>query len=265
MSKIKYILGLLSLALLMFSCDVIPENEILLDVETPPAQRVVLLEDYTGQKCVNCPLAAKEIELLTQTFGKNLIPVSIHAGYFSIPAMRTPAGDAYVDHYKIETFPKGLVNRQKYNGEVQLDYNYWGQAIQSIIWEKQEIAIEMERGYNAADSLLNLRVELNKTTAFQYEKVNLQLWILENGIVDFQRMPDGSYVDDYVHNHVLRDAPNEIWGTEVTFNNNSYAFELENYSFKGKLWKPENCEIVAFVYNTDTKEIIEAAKIELKD
>ena len=57
----KYILPLLA-SLALSACDYIAEDERLIEVEAAQAKRVVLLEDFTGQLCVNCPLGTEVIE-----------------------------------------------------------------------------------------------------------------------------------------------------------------------------------------------------------
>jgi hypothetical protein len=57
-----YIIGIA--AAFFAACENISESERLLEVEGVNAQRVVLLEDYTGQACVNCPEAHKEATAL---------------------------------------------------------------------------------------------------------------------------------------------------------------------------------------------------------
>ena len=64
--KIKAYLALLLTALLMVACSHIDEDEQLIYVKPAPVERCVLIEDFTGQRCVNCPNAAEEIEKLIE-------------------------------------------------------------------------------------------------------------------------------------------------------------------------------------------------------
>ena len=47
--------------------------------------RKVLLEDYTGFKCVNCPAAAHEAHLLQEFYGDQMVVMGVHAGYYAEP------------------------------------------------------------------------------------------------------------------------------------------------------------------------------------
>ena len=86
MKKISGILALLALsALLITSCDII-EEPFLVPVagsnDTIPVVekvRKVLLEDFTGQKCPNCPEAAEIAHNLKTIYGEQLILLTVHA------------------------------------------------------------------------------------------------------------------------------------------------------------------------------------------
>ena len=88
MRKILYILTLLPL---FFACSHIADDEQLIYVapnipddpnpNSPTSTlRTVLLEDFTGQKCVNCPKGTKVIEQLQEAYGDYFIAVGIHGG-----------------------------------------------------------------------------------------------------------------------------------------------------------------------------------------
>lgn len=260
MKKYSWIFALL---LILFSCDIIPEDEILIEVPNPPMERVVLLEDYTGQLCTNCPKAAEEIETLSELYGNNLVVVAIHAGALSTTAMQTEAGNEYFYKFKIPYNPIGLVNRRVYNGQLPVNYPKWGEAIRDIIWKKSGVSISIKNNFSETEEVLNLTVDVEKESDLDIAKLSLQLWITENNIVAIQAMPDGTNNKDYVHNHVLRDAPNGTWGTPLSFNSNVAEFTLSDYSLKEKGWVLENCDIIAFVYNQDNKEVLETVKIPL--
>jgi hypothetical protein len=93
------LIGLLSFATLVLgSCDEI-DPPYMDGVQTPPIDttecpiptfpadthhvKVVLLEDYTGHKCVNCPTAAEIAHNLQITYGEKIILMAIHAGFFA--------------------------------------------------------------------------------------------------------------------------------------------------------------------------------------
>src|SRR5512133_2768801 len=73
----------------MVSCDKLDEPYAVKktgsDTITGPVRKV-LLEDYTGHKCVNCPKAAMDARVMEEALGGRLILMAVHAGYFAEPA-----------------------------------------------------------------------------------------------------------------------------------------------------------------------------------
>ena len=119
MRKAIYIIGI---ALLMAACSHIAEDEQLIevavdDMPTNEIMRNVLLEDFTGQKCANCPKGTEIIEQLTDSLGDALVAVGIHCGPLGVHptakaiGLATDLGDAYYNYWKLEFQPVGLVNR----------------------------------------------------------------------------------------------------------------------------------------------------------
>ncbi len=70
--------GIWVLLLAFSSCE-----EIAPTITPCQTDRVILVEEFTGIDCVNCPIGAQKLkELSTQNPGKIVI-VGIHAGYFA--------------------------------------------------------------------------------------------------------------------------------------------------------------------------------------
>ena len=261
MKLVKYTGILIPICLGTIACDQIPENERLMGVEQIPYVRTVILEDYTGQKCINCPNAHQEMDKLAQIYGIKLIPVSIHAGVFSLSAFQTQAGSEYNTFFQVEAYPTGIINRKKtQEGKFGLlsDIATWQGAIRQVIWEKPPYEIALVSNFNVSDSLLNISTTVKKTNLTHQGKISLQLWLIENNITAIQYLPDGSRDKNYVHQHVLRDAVNGVWGEEITFDNGNPKIIKQDCSFQLKNWNVANCEIVAFVYDTQSYEILEA-------
>ena len=55
---------LICIALLLVACSHIDEGDRLIYVKPADVKRRVLLEDFTGQRCINCPKANDEIKSL---------------------------------------------------------------------------------------------------------------------------------------------------------------------------------------------------------
>ena len=104
-TTILTILGLL----LLVACDNVSLDERLQYVEPPEVGRAVLIEDFTGQYCVNCPRATEEIERLIEQYGDSVvIPVAIHSGPFSklngeFTPLHTEVGDLYFNRWNLSS------------------------------------------------------------------------------------------------------------------------------------------------------------------
>ena len=106
------------LTLTMSACSHIDESDRLIYVKPADVKRRVLLEDFTGQRCVNCPKASDEIKALQEQYGEDhVIAVGIHSGPLGFYTkgdylgLSTEVGDEYYDHWALEYQPVGLIDR----------------------------------------------------------------------------------------------------------------------------------------------------------
>ncbi|MCG2652028.1 Omp28 family outer membrane lipoprotein [Alloprevotella tannerae] len=246
--KIKNFL-LLSLAAVAFAaCDNISESERYgkdpVDVQKA---KNVLIEDFTGQKCINCPKATDVIHELQGLYGEDhVIAVAIHGGALSLPetnpkGLATEQGKAYHEHWNVTTWPKGKIDR----GE-NLEFTSWSAEVVKRLQMKPIVDLDLSgTTYDAASRKLNVAVKMTGNEAVEGK---LQIWLIEDNIVLPQQMPDGSLNKNYVHNHVFRASVNEPYGTPVTVAKAASETKQFDYTLAEK-YKPENVSVVAFVYN----------------
>ena len=242
-----YLLPLLIMATLV-ACSHIDDDERLIYVKPVSVSRNVLIEDFTGQRCVNCPNATDEITNLIGQYGESaVIAVGIHSGPFAkslrgVPyALWTEDGDAYFDYWKVESQPKGVVDRRGTS-----DYTSWGTIVRDELSKTAPLSLDLTSSYDAATNSATIMVVATGTDGNTTGR--LQVWLVESGITAFQYMPDGSTNREYVHNHVFRKAVNGTWGTDFSVSEGAN----ENAVFTAGLdpeWVAENMEVVAFVYN----------------
>jgi hypothetical protein len=244
--KAKTRILLLLSALTVVACSHIDESERLIYVKPEAAKRVVLLEDFTGQRCVNCPKGTEVIEQLQQTYGDSaFIAVGIHGGPLgfsgnaTLTGLATPMGDAYYDHWNLEYQPVGLVNR---HGAV--NYTDWAKAV------KEELAkpapLEMKMTAVTEEGMILTTLQLFGTDGTTAGK--LQAWIVEDQITAMQLMPDGKANAAYVHNHVLRAAVNGLWGEDITISEGETKRLVLTQAMEDG-WNAGHLSVVAFVYN----------------
>lgn len=210
-------------------------------------EKNVLIEDFTGQRCLNCPNASKTIHEMQNAFGKDrIIAVAIHGGFLSIPApagLANPESDAYNTKWNVSSWPKGMVSRK---GGL-LEPSSWSAAAMPMLKENALVDIKADKStYNEETRTLNVNVDL---TAIENLEATLQIWLVENDIIAYQMMPDGSHNTKYVHNHVFRSSVNGTNGENVSLTKEETWSKQYEYTITEKTWKPENMAIVTFVAN----------------
>ncbi|MDL2239890.1 Omp28 family outer membrane lipoprotein [Bacteroidales bacterium OttesenSCG-928-K03] len=264
---LKHILPLVIISLVV-ACDIIPEDSYLIPIENSSdsadiSKRVVLIEEFTGHRCNNCPKAAEEVKKLQLIYGDKLIVMALHTGQLSNPYppdfitnYRTPEGNEIFNHFNISAIPIGMVNRINYGGSPLVNYGDWEPKIADIINRDAIVNVEFTREYNSDNRSLSINV---KTQFIGDEALPTKLcaFITESGMISPQSYGT-EVVYDYVHNHVLRTSFEEsgTWGIEligIGAETNSLNVTLKDN------WVAENCEIIVYVYNTQTMEILQAA------
>ena len=250
-----YIIG--SICLMLAACDYIAEDEQLIYEKPEPAKRVVLLEDFTGQRCSNCPTATDVIEQLQEAYGDALVAVGIHggplafAGNARVIGLKTETGDLYYNHWKLEYQPVGLINRH-----APVNYTDWA----TIVKEELAKPAPLHLVGNAAleGDVITIKIKVEGTDGTTEGK--LQVWVLEDGIKALQVMPDGSANQEYIHNHVFRTAVNGIWGEDICVKE-AETVERTMTQALDQNWNKDKLSIVAFVYNNSGVQ--QAAKIRI--
>ena len=144
--------------LLLQSCDKIepPYKESAVD-QGGTATKKVLLEDYTGHLCPNCPTASKKAIDLQQLYEGKLIIMSVHAGYFATPLgspfnadFRSEAGNTWDTFFGISAAgnPNGMINRQNTGGNYIIGDGLWPTTISEIINSDAVATIKISTTYS---------------------------------------------------------------------------------------------------------------------
>ena len=262
--KFNYSGLLIALLLLTFwSCD---ENPRVIIPFVPEGDRIILLEEFTGKGCSNCPKGSREIDNLVSLFGENLVVVSIHAGFFADPDifdignydLRTDEGEALFDYLGPNSgYPAGVVNRTPFNSELQLTASAWASVITSELEKSPEFEFQVNLGYDQAMRKVTVDVE-----GFARQNISgdlrMSVMLAESGIVDAQDdVESGGIVDDYVHKHVLRDMLTKFDGESI---GSSFAVgDPINFSAEGFIsedWEESKIDVIAFITNVQQNSFV---------
>ena len=77
--------------LLLTGCDEVDEADRYVYVKPAAVGRNILIEDYTGQRCVNCPTGNDQLHALQEQYGADtVIVVGFHSGPLAKSVRRVP-------------------------------------------------------------------------------------------------------------------------------------------------------------------------------
>ena len=264
--RLSYILGAALIGLA--SCEPIDESERFLPVDkvqtdTTGIIRNVLLEDFTGQKCINCPKAHAIIDELHKAHGDKIIAVGIHAGDFGISENRkgglmTEVGNEYATKWNVEGYPSAVINRQ---GPVIDNIDQWTAGVFKVLNKTTCVKIDM-----TAKLVNGNKIQIESEVSSNNKNIQgkYQLWLIESGIVARQSMPDGSKVNDYVHNHVFRAAINGTWGQNMSASKEESWLNTVEFEFDSNKYNAQNLDVVAFVYN-EAEGVLQVVKSKVSE
>lgn len=274
----KKLLLLLFVPIVFFSC-----NEIMPTIpDLATSDRVVLIEEFTGVGCQNCPAGSKELDNLLGLYPNNLIAVSVHAGFFSDERnwndnqrfdFRTESGSMLTDDYfggAPFAFPSATVNRERSaTNNFFINVSLWPGAILAEFEEEVSAFLTIDHDYEAPTRNLSLDVFVDVVKDLP-EDVRISVLITEDRIIDYQLDLDANgWVSDYEHNHVLRDIVTNFDGEDL---DSGVVSEGSNITKSFSYTMPEefvaeNCHVIAFIHRntTETKEVLQAIEVSVVD
>lgn len=233
--------------------------------DTTEVVRKVFLELFTGHRCPGCPAASEMVATLQEYYGDQLVAMSIHAGFFALPMgqpfeydFTTNEGKEIYEHFGIGALPVGMINRNMYGADRQVNYSAWPEEIEEIISKEEtpdfQIIIELEP--QSAQGKWDASITVNSLFSCS-DTYYLSVFLIEDAIVKPQQHGDHGVIYEYVHNNVLRKGITCTWGDVLnTGNFTSDDSFIKDYEFTlDEEWVPENCSVIAFIYREDTMRI----------
>lgn len=238
--------------------------------------RRILLEDFTGIQCPNCPQATDIADSLKGDYPNEIIAVAIHTGFFSEPDdefpldLRTETGDYLRINFKVGSFPNGLINRADYfNDDDPLsDYRQWENTIDQMIQDQSfmepRFEVKVQSIYNTESRILRLIPSIDVLQSITGE-VRLHAFLLENRIIgpqiDNRKTP--SKIPNYEHNHILRHGfPGNGTGRTIFTDaqvGDQFTVESPQDELRTNVseeWTANNMEVVVYLTEVNTNEII---------
>lgn len=256
--------------LLVYACDKIdaPYKETPLNgTDTTTYVQKVLIEDYTGHRCGNCPRAHQKLREIINLYGDKVIGIALHSGFFADPLppdypndFRTTEAEELVTALGVTQWPIGTVNRTAYNSNVLLSYDAWTEAVAERLNQAPQAYISIQSTYSSTANKVDASVTVKLLQNIAVP-VKLCVYLTEDSIISAQTDYDHNptLIPDYVHRHVFRKSFNGTWGTEVPVSSKQIGDTLlRNLSLNwNSAWIKKNCHVVAFIYDVNTNAIIQ--------
>jgi len=272
---VQFLFTSLLLSLFTAQCDVIDQpfkNGGPQDTTSTTQRRNVLIEDFTGHRCKNCPKASKEIEALVDAFGGDrIIGLAIHArpGNFTgtnadYPTdFTTQEGKDIQNFFGTNALPMGMVNRENWTSSGnshQSSYPNWPTLSAEAMDSTLRVKLQVEAAIST-DTILNVDVSALPQVGILHG-LDVVVMVKESGIVSPQLMPDDTRNADYVHNNVLRDFVTPTWGEEIGTSPMVPGDELTS-SFTlawNTDWVQANSAVVVYVFNPENYRILQVVE-----
>lgn len=245
-------------------------------------KRRALLEEFTGHRCNTCPAAHAVAANMASAFGDQLIVVGVHAtDFFAAPLnppaangaystdFRTPAGNAYATAFSVSFLPTGLVNRKPFNSSITISSGNWSSAIGDIVAQDAVCDVWFSSlTHDAGANTVSAEVKVALLAPITGDH-NITVYLTEDHVIDWQlnslvSPPD---VENYDHRHVLRTNLNGTWGQPAIITSGQTGDTL-TFSYSAvamdPAWNAANCALVAYLYNTASNEVLQAAEREFQ-
>ena len=237
-------------------------------VSTKPQNKKILLEEFTGIHCGNCPDGHAMAKKLHKSKPEDVFIIAVHAGYYSEPSpdqadLRTEDGIEIHNFYPISGYPSGMINRTKYEGDYVISRSLWSRHAKGINTETAPVNLMINCEYDDFYEEIYITVDGYWVEDSPSDSARLSIALLQNNIQAYQ---SGSGVgDEYMHQHVLRDYITDVFGDIITTSKKgeyftaTYTYALPE-DYRGVVVVPEQLELIAFVTENESNILNVAGK-----
>ena len=259
----------------------------------PSNTQNVLIEDFTGHRCGNCPTAAEIAHELKEQYQGQVCVASIHSalpdyhfqsvseeGDPEYPAyshnFRTEAGDQYpLDIAGFIGNPVGMINRVTDAAEQIWQFHpTWSEKVHEILDNNLPLLMNVQVNTNYYTETRGLFVHVKSETLKTIEgRYNMVIYLLQDEVIDWQLdyTTDPQNIEFYPHHDVLIDNINGTYGDQLFASTsvigesfqNHYTYEVpEEIEVEGSDPNDDTgLSLIVYLMNRDTYEIIQVIEM----
>lgn len=215
-------------------------------------KRVLLLEEFTGEACPNCPIVARWIERFyaKPEFAETMIPVSHHSGHWN-DWLTTEEDTKYLwlfnDHAtfapavmfdRVSLF-KSMSRKPTPVGFIGVD-SIMEDSIRSRMSIEAHVALSIKAELEN-DTTVRVYVDGERDDLLGDDIKHINVFIVQDSIKAKGQKGGGS---NYYHRHVFRKAY-QTWGEPIEWKGNDFNYECS--ITVDPSWDKNGLKIVAFV------------------
>lgn len=219
-----------------------------------------LVEHFTSQVGSNCPQGDAVLEALQQ-MRDDMEWVAIHCNYNGTDVFTTTSGTQVASYLGALSGCRASFNRFDGAGSgsvvpsIAYNQEYAQQAAEMLSYTYFDsnptpalATVKIQPSFDENTRILVLKVKGQAAEGLSQimgGNIGLSVYLTEDDLVARQ-LNGGTWVQSYVHNHVLRNMPTAYNGDPLSFSGNSYekTYQVELASE----WQPEKMRVVAFVH-----------------
>ena len=239
--------------LFVCSCDKIDINNTHKPFNSSGHGKTVLIKDFTGARCVNCPAAAEAVHELQHELGEDHVFImSVHAGYLAqpvgqFPDFTTPEGTKW--YGENSSNPLFSVDHVALTDGNTLYVEQVDTPLSDALAEDQTFDIFTVANYDEETRNLNIESDV-VATADVAGNFYVTVCMLEDSIVGRQVVPGG--VDTaYVFRNVFRGTVNGADG-DTFLNGQVYVDDEYIYKYSVELnsaYNADQCYVLTYIYD----------------
>ena len=241
--------------------DVVEEPEY---VSTEVSNRNIIIEEFTGRNCPNCPNGHVVSSGITKDNPNRAWSMAIHSGYFtpqSYPNFQTNISATFMDPYDDVAgglaLPAALINRMTTEA---MPRSQWAAAADEVLNQVAECNVDGHVVINPLTRTATITAEVYYTANSANTSNYLTIVMLQDSIIGQQAYAEtnpAQYMggDQYCHMHVLRDVVTADWGDEIaptvqgTLITKTYEYKIPEIigDTNGIIVDMDNISFLAFV------------------
>ncbi len=190
-------------------------------VSTEPANKNVIIEEYTGINCGYCPDGHRIVREYEEENPGRVFSINVHAGPYA--AMYTTQwGNALMNQTGLQGFPAGTVNRHVFSGGVTaLGRDMFVSCGNQILAQTSFVNVAAQASIDATTRVMTVNVEAYYTADAETSSNKLNVVLLQDNIIGQQSGASANPAQvtsdgQYIHMSMLRDMLTGQWGDDIT-------------------------------------------------